>query len=823
MSDTDHALVIGIDRYPELGDNQSPLDLRGPGNDADIMAAWFESQNVNVLAKIKGDMNGGAANPTRQQIETELKRIGWMSRMNALAGRGPAVGRRLYIYLSGHGYSPARRRGCIFTADASSTFSDHVYISGWLDWFSDAGYFREFVLWMDCCMTRYSQLLPQGPAALVKSERAPPNGVFIAFAAQRPLRAVEVPIPEDGDKWHGAFTWALLEGLKGAAVDANGLVSSRSLGDWLRNAQSHYITPGDLNSSLVSREPDIEEDSKLVFVRGVTPKRYRVTLSFAPALAGSPARLWSGRPPRPEAFDIAGSSHAMSLRPGLYVVEVPDHKIRQGFEVVGHTQVAVHENGQPVSRPKEDAPVFSLEVAPADQPAEIYIIDTAFSLVDAMPGQLTTPLCFGLYKIKVRVGNQVKERVILLDRDRPPIDQEQIAPALAAAAPLPNTALGHEYQAGAALSASRGAAELAAEKSRPALMLMARVWSEEASAADREPWAGISVVDSKDRVVLDLTRNNARTAGDAMDPYAVAVTALRPDVYFLRRPGADGTQREQALVLSEGWTLEAYILRHVGPADGDASRSMFSLHMRRPDGEAPDPKEARMLEAAYSALADERRVFSGEIENMLFHDLRNPMLGIVGAHLFLLEMERSGNRDLSPLNDVIRNLRALVGDRHPDVEALSLKCTDQHLRTRRQFTRPPVFLRSWDLMVDATRERPGLVRRSLWDRVIAVRPRPLYLTWLTNPDIKEAAREKVAEALWMQRPGGALAETSATPQIAMSLQVPSQPGQAGGVEWHVQSGAEQVVDPHTARERALRLMVPLSVVNSLRPTDLSGE
>ncbi|MGV6875322.1 caspase family protein [Pseudochelatococcus sp. B33] len=822
MSHADYALVIGIDRYPELGDNLSPLDLQGPGNDADMMAAWFESQNVHVLAKIKGHIDGDSVNPTRSQIETELKRIHRMSRQNQAERRGPVVGRRLYIYLSGHGFSPARRRGCIFTADANSTFADNVYISGWLDWFSDAGYFREFVLWMDCCMNRSSQLPPQGPSAGGQSERVPPNGVFIAFAAQRPLRAVEVPIPEDGGAWHGAFTWTLLEGLKGAAVDANGLVTSRSLGDWLRNAQSRYISPGDLNSALVSREPDIEEDSKLVFVRGVSPKCYPVTLSFDAALAGARANLWSGRPPRPEPFDIAGPAHTQELRPGLYVVEVPGHQIRQGFEVVGPTAVKVRDSGQPVS-PGKEGQIFSLEVVPADQPAEIYIIDTAFSLVDAMAGQLTTPLYFGLYKIKVRVGNQIKERVILLDRDRPPLEQGDIAPALAAAAPLPDTALGHEYQAGAALSASRGALELAATKNRPVLMLMARVWSEAAAAAGREPWAGITVVDNRGKVVLDLAGDSARSAGETMDPYAVAMAALKPGVYFLRRPGADGTQREQALVLSEGWTLEAYILRHVAPADGEASRSMFSLHMRKLDGAAPDLREDRMLEAAYSALADERRVFSGEIEQMLLTDLRNPMLGIVGAHLFLLEAERSGNRDLSPLNGVVRNLRDLVGDRHPDVEALSLKCTDQSLRTQRQITRPPIFLRSWNLMVDATRERQGLIRRSVWDRVVAVRPRPLYLTWFTNPEIKEATREKVAEALWIQPTDAAFAEA---PAAAMSLEVPPLPGTAGpasGVKWHVQSEMEHIVDLQTAQVRALRLMVPLSVVDQLRPIDLSGE
>src|ERR1700730_313943 len=42
---------------------------------------------------------------------------------------------------------------------------------------------------------------------------------FIACDAQGPLKAVALASPEDGGKGHGVFTWALLEGLRGAAVN----------------------------------------------------------------------------------------------------------------------------------------------------------------------------------------------------------------------------------------------------------------------------------------------------------------------------------------------------------------------------------------------------------------------------------------------------------------------------------------------------------------------------------------------------------------------------------------------------------------------------
>ncbi|MFP3741010.1 hypothetical protein, partial [Burkholderia sp. SIMBA_019] len=80
----------------------------------------------------------------------------------------------------------------------------NVHATGWLNWLQDAGYFREFVLWMDCCMNRVSFLQPRDPQLSPVQATDPPAATFVAFAAQRPLKAIEIGIPEDGDKIHGA-------------------------------------------------------------------------------------------------------------------------------------------------------------------------------------------------------------------------------------------------------------------------------------------------------------------------------------------------------------------------------------------------------------------------------------------------------------------------------------------------------------------------------------------------------------------------------------------------------------------------------------------
>ena len=56
------------------------------------------------------------------------------------------------------------------------------------------------------------------------SEASGPS--FIGIGAKFPLKTVEREFPDDG-KYHGVFTWALLKGLRGAAIDENGVVTAK--------------------------------------------------------------------------------------------------------------------------------------------------------------------------------------------------------------------------------------------------------------------------------------------------------------------------------------------------------------------------------------------------------------------------------------------------------------------------------------------------------------------------------------------------------------------------------------------------------------------
>jgi hypothetical protein len=105
MAASDHAVVVGISRYPFLG------DLSGPENDAMDFAGWLLDAgggNVppgNVQRILSSDWALSTdpldAEPTTTRLEAAFDRLfEWGERNSGKAGR------RLYIYLAGHGFAP---------------------------------------------------------------------------------------------------------------------------------------------------------------------------------------------------------------------------------------------------------------------------------------------------------------------------------------------------------------------------------------------------------------------------------------------------------------------------------------------------------------------------------------------------------------------------------------------------------------------------------------------------------------------------------------------------------------------------------------------
>jgi hypothetical protein len=827
MSADDYAILVGINDYPRLGEGNTPATLKGPANDVEAVRAWLTDPNgggiadpSHIVATICPTPNpADDARPSADALEQAI------IDMHTLAQRSNMrIGRRLYIFMSGHGFSPGRQRACLLAANAQENAMRNVHATGWLNWLQDSGYFREYVLWMDCCMNRLSFLPARDPPLQPVNARDPPRAGFVAFAAQRPLRAVERPFVQDGNKTHGVFTWALLKGLRGAAADANGRVTGRSLADWLRNALFAYMADEHRQDGDVAKEPEVvQEDAGLIFARGVGKPTSRVTLRF-PTLANNvKARIWSGQPPVPREERVNAGAIEVELTPGLYVVDVPGHKLRQGFEVLDDSTVEVKEEGKEVVPPAENA-MLDLEVETGDPNAEIFVIDSRFSLADSGAARLSAKLPFGIFKVKTRVGRGVQHRVILLDEGRPPIDPRTVASLPATVPPLGGTAATHEAHIGAARDAVEDIRKLKIQGNRSALLVMARTWTgKQARDVGSRPWEGVRVVDAAGRTIADLAESGSRVSDG--DPFATYTCPIEPGTYFLRQelppavapegPPGKEVVIEQSLVASPGWALEVYILRRAGSQQQEADiRPRVSVMLRSLGGhpECSD-EEYRVIEVARTALADERQVLNTDLANLLFDKIPNPMARLVGGHLLLVERERDPTRDISALDGIVRRLQSELGKQHPDVVALSLMCPDTSLRTTRPITAPPMFQRSWNILIEAAQRRSTLVPEAVWARAHALAALPPFLIWTIDESIKAEHRRDLARSILGDAAGTveeeAISEPVAMAQAMLDPGSKARPASRNSMKF--------------ARQRAARLQVPASALASLLAEDPRAE
>jgi hypothetical protein len=825
----DHfAVVIGLSAYPKLG--PPPANLRGPDNDATSVANWLRDpaggglpeENVKLIRSQDFTLDSDDPKPTRTELEKGFLWLDDLAKANLAKGKGRTVGTRLYLYVSGHGFSPPGPiRGCLLAANvAEEQFSANVFPSGWIEWLQDAGYFREYVLWLDCCMDRRILTVPAAPPLDPINTNAPPPISMFGFAAPRNLRAVEVQIPEDGGNWHGIFTWNLVQGLRGAASTSQGVVTTDSLENWLRQAQLAFLETADRADPSVAKEPVVvKAGGQLVLARGVSPMNLDVTLQFPPGLAGRRARLWSGdrtQPNKPPTsgnwFPIVAGETDRKLLPGLYLVEVENGALRQGFAVTRAGAVAVSESGAP---PAATDRLLSLDINPGDATASIRITGAEFEDRDIGSGRLKTQLPFGLYQVRIQVGRQMLERVLLLDVDQtwPQRAALDMLPEITSAAPLDGTRTTHEYQVQAAYEAA-GRSDLFFG-SGAELMVMTRFFTAKgtSTATSRKPWDGVELLNESGTQLAEFAAIGSHDAGN--DPVSTASLAVSPGTYRLRYDLWPGGRAEQGLVLPPGgWRLESYLM--YGPQAGEAgSEPRVSLLMRRSGSKWNTPEDLR-LEKAKVALADERPILNDDLRDVLLLKFDNPLAGIIGGHLLLISREHGGTQPLDLLDTAVGNLRGLVGTEHPDVEALSLECQNPALRRTQPIQAPPMFERSWRMLVKASQDNPQLVPRTLWDEVHAAILSPPFLVWAANAEVQSSYRAALAEAVFGPAPAKPEAlpdPTKDLPQVPMDIVRSSLFPNLGPLEYTSARGESSRVN-----QRARALGLPPVAVSALRET-----
>ena len=351
MGANDYAIVVGISKYPALG------DLDGPEADARDFYDWLvdakggdvKQDNVTLLLS-----SNYPPAPVQLKAKPQVSDIEEVFDNYYIKGKEEAtVGDRLYLYFAGHGFAPSLEDAALLMANAARGMTGyHLPGRKYANWFRQAAFFKEVVLFMDCCRESYQLSAPrEGPYEKLNGDK--PATHYFAFATQWSRATREGPWGENGSM-RGLFTLALLAGLRGgAAKDANGQVTGEALESFVFNFVRKKFTEWD---------PSEENPDPEFFYNKMTPIVFgaaelaRALEAFVPAAAaagdeqytvriaiknGSTFKLsTNGQPDIAPAAKLADRWEWQLAEAGLYKVTRSDGASKL-FEVIGEKKEAI--------------------------------------------------------------------------------------------------------------------------------------------------------------------------------------------------------------------------------------------------------------------------------------------------------------------------------------------------------------------------------------------------------------------------------------------------------------------------------------------------
>ena len=343
----DYAIIVGVTRYPELMRDGKPAHLQGSLNDAKKVREWIESDQGGGVPRSHVEFVVRApataeetADPTRDMVVKAFAAMYKRGFPNGPAGAPELpLGRRLYVYVSGHGLASDPDHGALLCSNSSDSLYATVPPYASIRAFRQAGFFAQFVVWFDGCMDWAGlEAEPINYVPRPSISMLPPGPVFTAYAAHPRLKAMEAP-DENGDM-SGVFTRTLLAGLKGDATDpVTGEIDGFCLQRYLFNAMPKYLPDSAKSNGLVDKQPLVRTDPDIVFGPKKVAAQSKVVLRFDAAHNGADARVWGRRDGQSLSLldqqQIVDGKAEFALGNGVYAVDVPQRGLRMGFEVTG--------------------------------------------------------------------------------------------------------------------------------------------------------------------------------------------------------------------------------------------------------------------------------------------------------------------------------------------------------------------------------------------------------------------------------------------------------------------------------------------------------
>ena len=363
----DRAIIVGLQNYPGLDDpeNGQP-SLSGAENDAKAFKEWVTSkeggdvpvENVDII--LSSDYSPKFASildalPAEREVAKAFQKLRFISLDNINQGIDPKVGRRLYIFMSGHGITPTPygsknvREAALLMADVDPTNigSARYHIPGTYaaTWFCENQCFDEVFLFMDCC--RDIQIVPAINSFFPVKGNFDSTTHFYAFATQWSRRAREKPMPDEDGKVRGVFTKTLILGLQGAAAEpalddpTKGVITVSSLKNYLINNMKEFIDP-EFRQDPKVQEPEIDyspkaNDGKDIIIKEAPLKKFPVLIRIPSGSSGDVMVMDSGfSPVDQQPVNESPTEISMDLPRGKYCAFLSTNaKKRSVFDVKG--------------------------------------------------------------------------------------------------------------------------------------------------------------------------------------------------------------------------------------------------------------------------------------------------------------------------------------------------------------------------------------------------------------------------------------------------------------------------------------------------------
>jgi hypothetical protein len=359
------------------------------------------------------------------------------------------------------------------------------------------------------------------------------------------------------------------------------------------------------------------------------------------------------------------------------------------------------------------APKRALSINTGVPTAQIFIIDGYNNVVARGVQSIVAELPVGLYKVRFKVGNSVADKLIELPEGPGPYTPTDL-PAIPMVSPVPLSTPGTQSQSLTPGIASRWSNTVHVSHGQGSRVFLF------ADAPEGLPQSPPILPGTVTLNTFDGVQIASLAQGVAEQGCFGCTVEVDPGGYFLRTERGDSPAVCQAVYTAPQWQTQVFlpILQWSGFSTVDLSACSILMSPVRL-GFRPDAQSFLWAEAARKTLASGRAsvtpaqqlrgmqavgVDDAMIEDMLHGKFLNPMLGIYGAHLMVMQ-DSPDNQDV--LHEVVPNLQRLVGEL-PDVTSLLLHLGDPRASTL-SYPIPPMLAASWSLIVKNSPNQSNLV------------------------------------------------------------------------------------------------------------------